>query len=255
MGNTFSLAGQVALVTGASSGFGAHFARVLARNGARVVIGARRVERLQRLADELDGEYGEVLGVPLDVTDRGSVIAAFEAAERRFGTVRIVINNAGVAEAGRVLEVSEDTWDFTQDTNLKGVWRVATEAARRMMRADADGSIINIASVLGLEPGVGHSAYSVSKAGVVMLTRSMALEMVRKNIRVNAICPGYFLTEMNQDYMASAAGQAYVRSLPSQRLGNLEELDGALLLLASSAGSYITGVTLPVDGGHLQRTL
>lgn len=249
------LGGKTALITGASSGFGAHFARVLAAAGARVVVGARRAERLAALVDEIRGCGGEALAVDMDVTQANSVAAAFDAAEADFGTVTVLVNNAGVAAPKQVHKTSEADWDFVVDTNLKGAWLVAAEAARRMAAAKLPGSIVNISSVLGLATSLGHGVYSASKAGVIQLTKHMALELADKGIRANAICPGYFRTEMNADYFDSAAGQAYIQSTPAKRLGEMQEMNGPLLLLAGDAGAFINGVALPVDGGHLLMSI
>lgn len=252
----FDLTGRVALVTGASSGLGAHFARVLAGNGARVVVAARRVERLRELTDGITAAGGEARAVAMDVTDPDSVQAGFDAAEEAFGTVDLLVNNAGVAQPRSFLKSTETDWDYVMETNLKAVWRVGRAGAERMKKAGQPGSIVNIASLLGLGVQFGESMYATSKAGVVQLTRHMALELMRYRIRVNAICPGYFETEMNKDFFASEQGQDYVRErIPSQRLGDLSELSGPLLLLASDAGSFVNGVALPVDGGHLVKSL
>lgn len=251
----FDISGKVALVTGASSGFGMHFARVLAGAGAKVVVAARRVERLQALVEELRASNGEACAVNLDVTDSASVARAFDAAQQAFGTVDLLINNAGVAVPKAVHKTREADWDFVMDTNLKGAWMVAAEAARRLLAADRGGVIINIASILGLSTSVGHGVYAASKAGVIQLTRHLALELAGKNIRVNAICPGYFKTEMNDAYFESEAGKRYVQATPAGRLGELHEMNGPLLLLASDAGSFINGATLAVDGGHLVKSI
>ncbi|MBK8133282.1 MAG: glucose 1-dehydrogenase [Gammaproteobacteria bacterium] len=251
----FDLSGRVALVTGASSGFGEHFTRVLAAAGARVVAGARREDRLHRLVDDIAAAGGAALAVAIDVTDAASVAAAFAAAEAKFGTVDLLVNNAGVAAPGTLHKTAEADWDWVVDTNLKGAWLVAAEAARRMLAARRGGAIVNIASVLGMATSRGHGVYSATKAGVIQLTKHMALELAGKNIRVNAICPGYFKTEMNDEYFDSAAGQAYIAATPGGRLGRMEEMDGPLLLLASDAGSFINGALLPVDGGHLVMSI
>lgn len=256
MNTLFSLQGKVVLVTGASSGLGEHFAQVVATAGARVVIAARREERLQALAARLRELGGEVLAVALDVTSRDSVEAAFDAAERAFGVVDVVVNNAGVGGAVKALEVSEADWSTMLSTNLDGVWRVAQCAAQRLAKGGQGGSIINIASILGERVGNGLSHYCAAKAGVLQLTKALALELARYDIRVNAIAPGYFQTEMNDSYFNSEKGQAYIKSaVPMRRLGQLPQLDGPLLLLASEAGNFMTGATLAVDGGHLVSTL
>ena len=246
----FDVKGKAALVTGASSGFGAFFARKLADYGASVVVAARRTERLETLAADIAEGGGKALAVPMDVTDAGSVSRAFDAAEAAFGTVGIVSNNAGVVDAKYAVDIDEASWDFVLDTNLKGAWLVASEAGRRMIAADAPGSIVNTASILGMRVAMTTSSYSASKAALISLTQSLALEWSRKNIRVNALCPGYFVTELNAPYLDSEKGLEYLRRTPAGRSGNIEELEAAFMLLASDAGSFINGVALPVDGGH-----
>lgn len=256
MSTLFLLKGKVVLVTGASSGLGAHFAQVVSGAGAKVVIAARRVERLQALAEQLRGQGGEVIAVALDVTSRASVEAAFDLAQQKFGVVDVVINNAGVGGAVKALEVTEQDWSTMISTNLDGVWRVAQCAAQRMAKDGKGGSIVNIASILGERVGTGLSHYCAAKAGVLQLTKALALEFARYDIRVNAIAPGYFQTEMNDSFFNSEKGQAYIKSaVPMRKLGQLEQLDGPLLLLASAAGSFMTGATLAVDGGHLVSSL
>lgn len=251
MHSEFSMQGKVALVTGASSGFGAHFCRQLAARGAAVVACARRVDRLESLVADIEAAGGRALAVAMDVTDRASVEAGFDAAEQAFGTVTVVANNAGVAETKAALEIDEAGWDYVMDANLKAVWGVAQTAARRMVAVGSGGSIVNIASILGLAVGAGLSTYAISKAGVVQLTKALALEFGRANIRVNAICPGYFVTEMNQAFFASQRGQDYIKTTSAGRTGELDEMTAPFLLLASDAGAFINGVALPVDGGHL----
>jgi NAD(P)-dependent dehydrogenase (short-subunit alcohol dehydrogenase family) len=252
----FSLQGKVVLVTGASSGLGAHFAQVVGVAGARVVVAARRVERLQALAEQLRSQGVEVMAVAMDVTCRESVEAAFDVVEQAFGTVEVVINNAGIGGAARALEVSEEDWRAMLSTNLDGVWRVAQTAGQRLVKAGLGGSIINIASILGERVGNGLSHYCAAKAGVIQLTKALALEWARHDIRVNAIAPGYFQTEMNDVYFESVKGQAYIKAaVPMGKLGQLPQLDGPLLLLASAAGSFMTGAVLAVDGGHLVSSL
>ena len=251
MHSEFSMQGKVALVTGASSGFGAHFCRQPAARGAAVVACARRVDRLESLVADIEAAGGRALAVAMDVTDRASVEAGFDAAEQAFGAVTVVANNAGVAETKAALEIDEAGWDYVMDANLKAVWGVAQTAARRMVAVGSGGSIVNIASILGLAVGAGLSTYAISKAGVVQLTKALALEFGRANIRVNAICPGYFVTEMNQAFFASQRGQDYIKTTSAGRTGELDEMTAPFLLLASDAGAFINGVALPVDGGHL----
>lgn len=251
----FELSGRVALVTGASSGLGAEFARVLAGAGARVVAAARRKDRLEALVAEIQAAGGEAVAVVLDVTDADSISAAFDAAEQAFGTVEVLVNNAGVSRAGFLQQQSEADWDTVLDTNLKAVWRVAAEAARRLQAAKSSGSIINIASVLGFGVSKALGAYMAAKAGVVQLTRAMALEWADADIRVNALAPGYFPTEINDGFFATDAGKAMIGRIPQQRIGELQELGGPLLLLASDASSYMTGSVVTVDGGHLGQQM
>ena len=251
----FSLDGKIALVTGASSGLGAHFARVLAGAGATVALAARRVDRLTALVEELESSGARAMAVPMDVTSPDSVETALGTIEAELGVVTVLVNNAGVADAKYCLKVDEDNWDFTMEANLKGAWRVATGVARRCAAAGQGGSIVNVASILGLRVGFGQSTYATSKAALVQLTKAMALELGAKGIRVNALCPGYFLTDMNAGYLDSEAGRAMLDSTPFRRSGELPELDGPLLLLASDAGSFMTGAAVPVDGGHLVSSL
>ena len=250
-----SVSDKIALVTGASSGLGAHFAKVLANAGAKVIVAARRTDKLASLVEDIKNSGGEAVAVAMDITDGNSIVQALDEAEKVFGTVNLLINNAGVADSKRFINVDEDSWDFVINTNLKGAWYAANQVAKRLMAKQAPGSIINIASILGLRVGIGESTYAVSKAGVVQMTKAMALELGSKGIRVNAICPGYFRTEINSDYFDTDKGQAYINSTPAKRLGKLEELDAPLLLLASDAGSFVNGVALPVDGGHVVSSL
>ena len=247
----FSLKGRAALVTGASSGLGRQFARALADNGASVALIARRADRLAALKAEIEGKGGKAVAIEADVTDRAAMARAFDAAERAFGTVTVLVNNAGIAHGGRAVEMTEEDWRKVLSVNLDAVFFWAQEAARRMLAAKQQGAIVNIASVLGLAVAKGAVAYATAKAGVVQVTRALAVELAFKGVRVNAIAPGWFVTEMNDDYLMSEKGDAIKREIPMGRFGNEGDLDGALLLLASDAGSYITGATIVVDGGQV----
>lgn len=255
MTELFDLSGRTALITGASSGFGADFSRVLARAGARVVLGARRTDRLEELADELRAAGHAALAVKLDVTAPDSVAAAYHSAEAEFGVVDVVVNNAGLNRSAWLTELSESDWDAVQEVNLKAVWRVAREGARRLQAAGQPGSVINVASVLATGTSKRLGVYMATKAAVVQLTKAMALEWAGDNIRANALAPGYFPTEMTGDYFATPAGKAMIERIPMGRVGALPELAGPLLLLASDASAYMTGSVITVDGGHLCHTL
>jgi NAD(P)-dependent dehydrogenase (short-subunit alcohol dehydrogenase family) len=239
----FSLEGSSAFITGASGELGGHFARVLHRAGARVVLAARRLEPCAALAAEL-GERAEA--VALDVSDEASIKTAFDAA----GLCDIIVNNAGTAVSKPVLQQTAADWDSVMDVNLRGCFLIATEAARRLVAAGRGGSIINIASIGGLRILQGVAGYTASKAGLVQLSKQMAVELARYNIRVNALCPGYVATPINAEFFASDAGKAVVKRVPQRRLGTPDDLSGPLLLLASAAGAHMTGATLVVDGGH-----
>lgn len=249
--NIFSLEGKTALVTGASSGLGRHFAGVLARAGARVVAAARRTDRLEALAEEIRRQGGEAIACRLDVTDPESVRAAFDAAEAALGPVDVLINNAGVPSNTFFTKLTENDWRQVMDVNLDGVFRVAQEGARRMIAAGKGGSIVNVSSVLGLGVLKAVAPYAASKAAVIQLTKAMALELARHRIRVNALAPGYVVTELNDEFLASDAGKKLLGRVPFGRAADLKELEGPLLLLASDAGSYMTGSVLLVDGGSL----
>lgn len=252
---TNSLHGQVALVTGASSGLGRHFSMLLARHGATVVICARREDKLEKLQTDITREGGRALAVAMNVTDEKSVSNALLSVEKEYGAATILVNNAGVADAVSFSKLTESSWRNTLAVNLDGAWRVAHQFTNALLASGKPGCVVNIASILGLHVGFGNSAYAVSKAGVVQMTKAMALELGAKGIRVNALCPGYFLTDINAEYFASEQGMEYIKNTPAGRTGRMEELDGPLLLLCSNAGSFINGVALPVDGGHLLRSL
>jgi NAD(P)-dependent dehydrogenase (short-subunit alcohol dehydrogenase family) len=240
------LSGKRALVTGASSGLGAHFARVLAGAGAEVVLAARREAALVSVAGAIRDTGGQCATVRLDVADPASIAALAP----ELATIDILVNNAGIAREAAALDQSEADWDAVIDTNLKGVFLLA-QATARAMRDRGGGSIINIASILGLRQGGGVLPYAVSKAGVIQLTKTLALEVARFGVRVNAIAPGYFDTEINADFWRTDAGAAMLRLIPQRRLVQLSDLDGPLLLLASDASAYMTGSVIVVDGGHM----
>jgi NAD(P)-dependent dehydrogenase (short-subunit alcohol dehydrogenase family) len=247
----FDLTGRVALVTGASSGLGRRFAEVLAANGAAVALVARRADRLAALQGRIEAAGGRALAVAADVLDRDAMARAFDQVEAAFGTVTILVNNAGVAHGGRAVELPPDEWRRVLATNLDAVFFCAQEAGRRMLAAAQPGAIVNVASVLGFGVAKGTAAYATAKAGVIQLTKALGLELAFTGVRVNAIAPGWFVTELNQDYLTSDAGRALTRDIPVGRFGRDGDLDGALLLLVSDAGAFIAGTTIVVDGGQM----
>ena len=246
----FGLDGKVALVTGASGGLGARFARVLARAGATVLLAARREDRLRALVDEIAAGGGRAEALCLDVTDEEAVRKAFETADSRFGGVDVLVNNAGIARMSPIVEMSSADWDSVIDVNLRAVFLVAREAARRMVARGQGGVIVNIASILGERVARQVGAYAASKAAAIQLTRTMAIELARHNVRVNALAPGYILTDINRDFFGSEAGGKMMKSFPMRRAGGEEELDAALLMLAGAGASYVTGSVVTVDGGQ-----
>lgn len=248
------LDGKVALVTGASGGLGRHFAGVLAAAGATVVLTARRAEKLREAVAEIGSARARA--VPMDVTDPASIAAGFDAAEAAIGrSVDVLVNNAGLAVTAPALDVTPEDWATVIDTNLTGAFHVAREAAARMKAAGGGGSIVNIASILGLRPAGAVASYAASKAGLIHLTKALALELARENVRVNALAPGYIATDINADFFATDAGQKLIKRIPQRRLGQMSDLDAPLLLLCSDAGAYMTGSVLAVDGGHLVSSL
>jgi NAD(P)-dependent dehydrogenase (short-subunit alcohol dehydrogenase family) len=251
----FLLEGKVALVTGASSGFGLHFAPLLARAGAHVVLAARRTDLIQAEADRINDSGGKALAVTMDVTSSKSIAAALDQIEDAFGVVTVVINNAGITIPKLLLDLSDEDWTNVIDTNLNGVAYVTRETARRMIAAGSGGSIVNIASILAERVQKALTNYAASKAAVVQFTKVAALELAQHNIRVNALCPGYFQTSLNRDWFKTNEGQALIKRIPQRRTGNLDELNGPLLLLASDAGSLMTGAAITVDGGHVLSDL
>ena len=245
------LDGKRALVTGASSGFGAHFAQLLASAGAEVVLAARRTDKLLSLADSLRAQGAKVSAVALDVSSKDSVHACFD----QTGPCDIVINNAGITVTRGLLDQTEDDWDSVIDNNIKGGWLVATEAARRLRAAGRGGSFVNIGSVLGERVAAGVAPYAISKAGVVQATKVMALELARYKIRVNALLPGYVITDLNRDFLESEPGQKLRMRVPSREFVQITDLNAPLLTLVSDAGAGMTGDCIAVDRGHLVSTL
>lgn len=247
----FDLSGRTALVTGASSGLGQHFAQTLARAGAEVVLAARRVDKLEAAVQGIRQAGGKASAVSLDVTDRDSVCAALDAV----GAPDILVNNAGVSGTKRPLDYTDADWDWVLDTDLKGAWMTAQETARRLVAARRPGSLINITSILASRVTGLLTPYAAAKAGLSHLTRALALELARYQIRVNSIAPGYFITDINREQLTGEEGEKFKLRIPTRRFGEYPDLDGPLLLLASDAGRHMTGAELVVDGGHLVSAL
>jgi len=250
----FDLTGKTALVTGASAGLGAHFARTLAAHGAAIAVAARRTDRLHALVAEL-GAGVRAAAVAMDVRDAGSIRAGFDAAEAALGPIDVVVNNAGIGVAKPALELTEHDWDDVVATNLRGAWLVAQSAARRLVAAGRPGRIINIASITGLRTIGQLAPYAAAKAALIHTTRVLAMEWARHRIQVNALAPGYIETDLNRAFWQTPAGKRLIDRIPQQRIGQPSDLDGALLLLASDAGGFMTGSVLVVDGGHAVSSL
>lgn len=252
MGDT--LAGQVAIVTGASGGLGAHFARVLAAAGAKVALTARRLDMVEAEAGHIAGLGGQAMALKLDVADVGAIGPAFDEVEAAFGPISILVNNAGVGGEGLALDLSVEDWDRTFDVNVRGVFFCAQQAARRMIASGVaergDARIVNIASIASHTVLPGLSAYCSSKAAVAMMTRGLAREWARRGVAVNAICPGYIETDINSDWFKTEGGQKQLKGFPRRRLMDAEDLDAALLMLAGPAGKAITGTVITIDDGQ-----
>ena len=252
----FNLDGKVALITGAGSGLGRQFSETLAGAGATVVLAARRREKLEETAQRVRDKGGVAICLELDVTDALSVTNCIRETVSEAGAPDILVNNAGIAKQAFLTDISEDDWDAVLDTNLKGVFMMAQAAAKSMINADKPGSIINMASILGLRVSKALGSYIAAKSAVVQLTKAMAIEWSRYNIRVNALAPGYFITEINEEQFADGSAEQFLRQrVPMGRVGSLPEIAGPLLLLASDAGSYMTGSIVAVDGGHVCSSL
>ncbi|MCG2592943.1 SDR family oxidoreductase [Ramlibacter sp. XY19] len=257
MAYTIDLSGRVAFITGASSGLGAQFARVLARSGAAVVLASRRIEKLKDLRAQIEGEGGDAHVVGLDVTDRVSIKAAVAHAETEVGSIDILVNNSGVSTTQRMQDVEEEDYDYVFDTNVRGAFFVAQEVGKRMLarsRGAAPGTftggrIINIASMAGLRPLPQIGVYAMSKAAVVQMTRALALEWGRFGINVNALCPGYIDTEINHRHWDSEQGQKLVSMLPRKRVGKPEDLDALIVMLASDQSHFVNGAVIAADDG------
>lgn len=246
----FSLKGKLVLVTGASSGLGTHFAQLLASCGAKVAVAARRADKLQSVVDGITQAGGEARAFSLDVSNAQSVKDCFDTIGE-WAVPDVIVNNAGVTVTRALLDQTEEDFDSVIDTNLKGNWLVATEGARRMVAAKKGGAIVNVASILGERVGGGVAPYAISKAGVIQATKAMALELARYGIRVNALLPGYVITDLNRDFLTSELGDKLRMRIPSRKFSELSDLDGPLLLLTSDAGAAMSGSTVAVDGAHL----
>jgi NAD(P)-dependent dehydrogenase (short-subunit alcohol dehydrogenase family) len=247
---SFDLRGQVALVTGASSGIGRHLAELLASAGAKVALAARRVDQLAELAREIEAAGGQGLPIACDVTRSDDIAAAVATAENELGSLSILVNNAGVVVSKPLFEHTEADWDHVVDTNLKGAWLMAREFAHHLVGLKRPGRIINISSVLGFRTIGRVPAYCAAKAGLTHLTHVLAMELARYGILVNALAPGYVETDFNRAFFQTEPGKALISRIPLKRLGQTEDLDGALLFLASPASAYVTGAVISVDGGH-----
>jgi NAD(P)-dependent dehydrogenase (short-subunit alcohol dehydrogenase family) len=248
------LEGRTAVITGASGGLGAHFARVLSAAGAKVALTARRLELVEALAGEIAGEGGEAVALKLDVADAAAIGPAFDQAEAALGPISILINNAGVGGEGLALDLTPEVWDQTFAVNVRGVFFAAQQAAKRMLASGVaerqEGRIVNIASIASHTVLPGLSAYNASKAAVAMLTRSLAREWSRRGIAVNALCPGYIETDINSDWFKTEGGQKQLKGFPRRRLMEAADLDAALLMLSGPAARAIAGSVITIDDGQ-----
>lgn len=253
----YDFSGRHALVTGASSGLGAHFARLLAKQGiAGLALAARRRDKLEETAAACRAAgAGIVVTLSLDVTEEESIAAAVADTRVALGRLDLVVNNAGIADSARALDTDAASFDRVMDTNLRGPWLLSVAAAKAMIADGTGGDIVNIASILGLRIKTGVAPYAVSKAGVIQMTRALATEWARHNIRVNALAPGYIETEINRAFFGTEAGQAMIKGIPARRIGQAADLDAPFLLLCSGASTYLTGTVLTVDGGHHVNSL
>jgi NAD(P)-dependent dehydrogenase (short-subunit alcohol dehydrogenase family) len=248
---TFDLSGQTALITGATSGFGARFAEILSDAGAKVVITGRRVDRLHTLKAKIDAKGGQAIALPIDVTDVAGVRACVAAAENAAGPIAILVNNAGVNVQSSASALSEADYDKIMDTNVKGAFFVAQTVGARMLEHKMQGRIVNVASIGAFKALSGLAAYSMSKAAVAMMTRGLAREWAKHHIAVNALCPGFVETELNSGWFATEGGKKQIAGFPRRRLGREEDLDAALLLLCSRHAAFITGSLFTIDDGQL----
>jgi len=251
MAGLFDLGKEIILVTGASQGLGRQFARVLSAHGASVALAARQIAKLKSLEEEIRGQGGRAIAVRMDVTEIATIGKSIDAAEAALGPISVLINNAGIAVEKLAVEQTEQDWDSVIGANLKGAYFLASEMARRMIARKQPGNIINVASVLGFGVMKFLSPYAISKAGIVQATKAMALEWAANHIRVNALAPGYIDTEINHDFWATPGGEKLIKRIPQRRVGAESDLDGAIVLLASSASRYMTGSVITVDGGFL----